>query len=287
MKWIALPLSIVMLGGAFGSAHADTAENAELRIAFIAYQNPEQIVDDVKPVVAYLEEEIGMPVKHFVATNYAGVVEALRNKTADVGFMGPLQYVIAHRHAGAVPMLGELYQGKAYYHSRIYVRKDSGITSLGGLKGKTIAFTDPISSSGYLYPADMFKKQGLFESKPEDFFRRVYFAGGDEQAIRAVHNGFVDAAGISEYAFNLLRIEERDEIVSIAESEPLPSHVIVVREGLSKERTTALKNALLKLNDGAHDDLLTLLYGVDGYVEVTHDDFKAVEEKAVDFGILE
>lgn len=280
-----LVIASLLMIGAIG--WADTAGDAELRIAFIAYQNPDQIVEDVEPVVDYLEESLGIPVKHFVAISYAGVVEALRNGTADVGFMGPLQYVIASRHAGAEPLLGELYRGKPYYHSRVFVRRDSGITTLADLKGKTIAFTDPISSSGYLYPADLFKKQGLFKAKPEEFFRRVYFAGGDEQAIRAVHNGFVDAAGISEFAHNLLRIEERNDVVSIAETEPLPSHLIVVRKGLSDERVSALKQALLALNDGERGDLLALLYGVDGYIEVNHDDFSAVEEKAVDFGIIE
>lgn len=286
MKCLSLTLAMVV-AAICGTATADTPEDAELRIVFIAYQNPEQIVEDVEPVVAYLEEALGVPVKHFVATNYAGVVEALRNGTADVGFMGPLQYVIARKHAGAVPLLGEVYQGKPYYHSRIFVRKDSGIASLADLKGKTIAFTDPISSSGYLYPVDIFRKAGLFDAKPDDFFRRVYFAGGDEQAIRAVHNGFVDAAGISEFSYNLLRVEERDDIISIAESDPLPSHCVVVRKGLPEARRTKLKNALLALNDGENKKLLKLLYGVDGYVEVTHDDFKQVEEKAIDFGILE
>lgn len=268
------------------AAHADAPSN-ELRIAFIAYQNPEQIVEDVAPVIDYLEQTLDRPVKHFVAISYAGVVEALRNGTADVGFMGPLQYVIAHRHAGARPLLGEVYQGKPYYHSRIFVRKDSGIDSLADLKGKTIAFTDPISSSGYLYPVALFRKEGLFGDKPEDFFRRVFFAGGDEQAIRAVHNGFVDAAGVSEFSYNLLRPDERDAIVSIAESDPLPSHLVVVRDGLPDDQVDALKQALLALNEGDRRDLLQRLYGVDGYVEVDHDDYTPVEEKALELGILD
>ena len=130
----------------------------------------------MKPVVAYLEETLGMEVKDFVATNYAGIVEALKNGTADVGFMGPLQYVIAHDKAGARVLLGELYNGKPTYQSKIFVRKDSGITTLEQLKGKTVAFTDPISSSGYLYPLMLFKDAGLIKNSADEFFKRVYFA---------------------------------------------------------------------------------------------------------------
>ncbi len=258
----------------------------ELRIVFIAYQNPEQIMDDVRPVVAYLKESLGVPVKHFVATDYAGVIEALRNGSADLGFMGPLQYVLAHKHAGAQPILGEVYKGNAYYTSRIFVRKDSGFKKLADLKGKTIAFTDPISSSGYLYPLDLFKSEGLLRGEPEKYFKRIYFAGGDEQAIRAVYNGFVDSAGIGQFAYNLLRAEERDAVEFIGESKRLPSHCIVVRKGLSDEDVAKLKSVFLALNDGSHADLLKMLYGVDGYVEVSHEDFREVEEIARAHGFI-
>ena len=268
--------------------HADAGVESlkELRIVFIAYQNPEQIVEDVRPVVAYLEKEMGVSIKYFVATGYAGVIEALKNGSADMGFMGPLQYVIAHQHAGAIPILGEVYRGKSYYTSRIFVRKDSGFTKLSDLKNKTMAFTDPISSSGYLYPLDLFKSEGLVEGKPESFFRRVYFAGGDEQAIRAVYNGFVDAAGIGQFAYNLLRPEERDAIIFIGESKRLPSHCVVVRKDLPADAVAGLKKSLLALNDGSHKDLLQMLYGVDGYVEVKHEDFQEVEDIARAHGLI-
>ncbi len=273
--------------GIVPAAYAGDQDLAELRIVFIAYQNPEQIMDDVRPVVAYLKKSLGLPVKHFVATDYAGVIEALRNGSDDIGFMGPLQYVIAHRHAGAQPILGEVYKGKPYYHSRIFVRKDSGLQSLADLRGKTIAFVDPISSSGYLYPLDLFESEGLLKGEPEEFFKRVYFAGGDEQAIRAVYNGFVDAAGIGQFAYNLLRAEERDEVEFIGESKRLPSHCIVVRGGLSDESVSKLKEVFLALNEGPHSDLLKLLYGVDGYVEVSHEDFQQVEEIARAHGFID
>ncbi|MFQ5695277.1 MAG: phosphate/phosphite/phosphonate ABC transporter substrate-binding protein [Terriglobia bacterium] len=259
-----------------------------LRVVFIAYQNPDQLMEDVRPVVAYLEEALGMKVRAFVATDYAGVVEALRNQSADMGFMGPLQYVIAHQQTGAVPILGEVYNGKPSYVARIFVRKDSGISGLEDLRGKTIAFVDPISSSGYLYPLETFRQAGLVVqgSRGEDFFRRIYFAGGDEQAIRAVYNRFVDAAGIGQYSYNLLRPEERDQVVAVAESAPLPSHCVVVRRGLDPQTVARLQDALLALNDGSRRSLLESLYNVDGYVKVTHADFVQVERVARAYGFL-
>ena len=100
-----------------------------------------------------------------------------------------------------------------------------------------------------MYPIDIFKSAGLIEDSPEEFFRRIYFAGGDEQSIRAVYNGFVDAAGIGQYAYFLLRPEERDEVIEIAESRPIPSHCLVARKGLNRKTAEKLIEALLALNE--------------------------------------
>ncbi|MDY7094407.1 MAG: phosphate/phosphite/phosphonate ABC transporter substrate-binding protein [Acidobacteriota bacterium] len=276
-----------LLLGAFLFAPPASAEEP-LRVVFIAYQNPDQLLEDVGPVTEYLESQLGTSVKAFTATDYAGVVEALRNQRADVGFMGPLQYVLAHQQAGAVPLLGEVYSGGASYHSRIFVRKDSGIRTEADLKGRTVAFTDPISSSGYLYPLEIFRDAGLIRQRDdaESFFGRIYFAGGDEQALRAVLNGFVDAAGIGQYSFSLLRPEERDQVRWIAESKPIPSHCVVVRKGLPAARVERLKQALLALEGGPQKHLLRSLYNVDGYVEVDHQTYAEVEKLARDHGFL-
>lgn len=267
---------------------AEEAPPKELKIVFIAYQNPDQLLEDVRPVVAYLTRQLNIKIKHFVATDYAGVVEALRNKTADMGFMGPLQYVMAHDQAGAFPILGEVYNGKPFYVSRVFVHKDSGVKRLEDLRGKTIAFVDPISSSGYMYPLDIFRRAELLQNKDEaeKFFKRIYFAGGEEQAIRAVLNKFVDAAGIGQYSYSLLRSEERDEVVSIAESQPIPSHCVVVRKELNPQTIAKLQAALLILNKGSNRQLLKYLYNVDGYVKVAHADYESVERVAREYGFL-
>jgi phosphonate transport system substrate-binding protein len=184
--------------------------------------------------------------------------------------------------------LGEIYNGKSSYVSRIFVRKDSGIKNLSDLKGKTIAFVDPLSSSGYMYPLDLFKQEGLIKDKDEadKFFKKIYFAGGDEQVIRAVLNKFVDAAGIGQYADSLLRPEERDEVRYIAETKNIPSHCIVVRKNLDTHLVQKLTEAFFALNEGPNHKLLKHLYGVDGYIKVTHQDYAEVEEMARNYDFI-
>lgn len=279
---------VLFLGFTFAARPCLAAQKDPLRVVFIAYQNPDQLIEDVEPVVEYLEKTLGRKVEHFAATDYAAVVEALRAKRADVGFMGPLQYVIAHQEAGAYPILGEVYRGKPSYVARIFVRKDSGIKTLADLRGKSIAFTDPLSSSGYMYPLNVFRKAGLIKKREDAdrYFKKIYFAGGDEQALRAVYNGFVDAAGIGQYSYSLLRPDERDQVVTIAESDTIPSHCVVVRAGLAKADVDALQSALLALNDGENRGLLKHLYSVDGYVRVTDATYAEVAQVAREYGFL-
>lgn len=262
--------------------------NSPLVLAFIPQENPEKLIGDIKVITTYLEKELGLPVKGFVTHDHAAAVEALRNGEADISFMGALPYVLAHHQVGAQVILAEVYRGYPVYRGRIFVRKDSGITTLEHLRGKSIAFADPVSESGYLYPLDIFVRAGLLKhgDDPQSFFKTVYFAGGYQQAIQAVANGYVHAAGASQYADLLLSPAQLEQITWIAESEPIPSHVVVARRGLNPERRAAFKRAMLKLNDPAHQHLLKHVYSPDGYVEATHKDYASVEALARLYGYL-
>lgn len=266
------------------------AVDRELRVAFIPLENPEKLISNVRPAMNFLEKEMSRKVRYFITLNYSAAVEAMISKKADVSFMSPLPYVLANKYSGVEAVLGEIYDGKPYYYSRIFVRKDSGIKKLSGLKGKTIAYVDPISSSGFMYPHDIFTRAGLVNGgveKPEGgFFRRVYFAGGDQQAINSVVGGFVDAAGVSQYALNLLRPEQRDQVVAIAQSARIPSHNVVVRKGLEPAIRRKFIAAMMKMNRPENRRLLRALYGTDGYVKVDHSRYKPVADMAGKYGFL-
>ena len=266
------------------------AIDRELQVAFIPLENPEKLISNVRPAMNFLEKEMGRKVRYFITLNYSAAVEAMISKKADVSFMSPLPYVLANKYSGVEAVLGEIYNGKSYYYSRIFVRKDSGIKKLSDLNGKTIAYVDPISSSGFMYPQDIFTRAGLVNGgveKPEGgFFRRVYFAGGDQQAINSMVGGFVDAAGVSQYALNLLRPEQRDQVVAIAQSARIPSHNVVVRKGLEPEIRQKFIAAMMKMNRPEYRSLIRALYGTDGYVRVDHSRYQPVADMARRYGFL-
>ena len=292
MKQLTTLLIITLMlavAGSFAAPVVLAQSNDPLFLAFIPQENPEKLIGDISVISKYLEGELGVPVKGFVTMDHAAAVEALRSKEADISFMGALPYVLAHDQIGAEVILGEVYRGSPTYYGRIFVRKDSGITKIEDLKGKSIAFADPISESGYLYPLDIFVGAGLLErgGDPQSYFSTVYFAGGYQQAIQAVANGLVDAAGASQFADLLLTPDQLEQVVWIAQSEVIPSHAVIVRSGLDQARVEAFKKAMLKLNQPEYQHLLKYVYGPDGYIEVTHEDYVSVEKIAQLYGFIE
>ena len=262
-----------------------------LKIAFISYANPQQVAKDIGPIVNYLEPFVGRPIEGFVTLDYGSSIVAMRGQQADLATIDPLAFMMAHEQIDAKPLLLEIYsEGEPTYHSCIWVRKDSGIENIEDLKGKTIAFADQVDMSGHLLPREIFVQKKLLSGKRTEgeFFKQIYYAGGDEQAIRAVFNKFVDAAGISQYASLLLRPEERDKVATIARSIQSPSHLVMARKGLSDEICGRIKQALLALDPTKPEDndVLTKLYGVQGYVEATLSDFSEVAKVAAQYGFV-
>ena len=265
------------------------AQERALRLAFIPQENPDKLLGDIEGITSWLTKEIGVPVEGFVTFDHAAAVEALRNGDADISFMGALPFVLAEAEIGAVPLLSEVYRDAPSYTGRIFVRRDSGIETLDALRGRDIAFADPISESGYLYPLAEFVRAGLVEGPgaADDFFGRVFFAGGYQQAMQAMAEGLVDAAGASQYADLLLTPAQQAEVTWIAESEPIPSHLVIARAGLDVDVRDRFVDAMMRLNDAGNRDMLRYLYGPDGYVRADPAAYDGVRDMARRYGLLE
>ena len=281
----------LILTGATALSHATplAAQDLALRLAFIPQENPEKLLGDIEAVTGWLTNAIGMPVEGFVTIDHAAAVEALRNRDADISFMGALPFVLAEAEIGAVPLLSEVYRGAPSYTGRVFVRRDSGIETLADLRDRDIAFADPISESGYLYPLAEFVKAGLVEGPgaADEFFSRVYFAGGYQQAMQAIAEGLVDAAGASQYADLLLTPAQQAEATWIAESEPIPSHLVIARPGLDTDLRDRFVDAMMRLNEAENRDMLRYLYGPDGYVRADPAAYQGVRDMARRYGLLE
>lgn len=270
------------------AAPALAASDQVLKLAFIPQENPEKLLGDIEYITSWLSEQMGVPVEGFVTFDHAAAVEALRNGDADISFMGALPFVLAEDQIGAVPLLSEVYRGQPSYSGRIFVRRDSGIETLADLRDKDIAFADPVSESGYIYPLDLFVREGLFTGAgdADGFFGQKFFAGGYQQAMQAMANGLVDAAGASQYADLYLTPDQQAEVRVLAESEQIPSHAVIARPDLDPTLRGSFVQTMLRLNEADNRHLLAYLFGPEGYVAADPAVYDGVRETARRYGFL-
>jgi phosphonate transport system substrate-binding protein len=272
---IVLALSALWVPFGEGMGHAQAPK--PLHLVLTPSQKPTDLLAAGEEFALALGKLVGQPVRVTVASDYAAVVEALRNKTADLAFLHPAGYVLANREAKAMIIAQDRWHGNTSYKSRIYVRKDSGIKALEELRGKTIAFVDPASTSGYVWPMVLLIKKGLVQNRdPKTFFKEAVFTGAHDAALQALLKGHVDAVA----SFDMAREQylkdpaEREKLTWVAETDPIPEGGIAGREGLDGALVTRIRDALLQMRGPQYEPLLKKLYDIDG--------FELVEDRAFD-----
>ena len=171
---------LLALGGVLSVAGCMRSETP-VTLVFTPSRDPTALKEAANAFATTLTRLSGVPIRALVASDYAGVIEAIRSRRVELAFVHPVGYVLANREAGCQILVRDVWQGKTAYTARFYVRKDSGIQRVEDLRGKTVAFVDPASSSGYIYPMVLLIKQGLVRDRdPKSFFKEALFSGTHE-----------------------------------------------------------------------------------------------------------
>ena len=268
----------------FAPSLAEAEPARVVRVAFTPSRDPTLLQEVAGEFAELFGKLSGFPVKAVVASDYAGVVEALRSRFVDIAFVHSVGYVYASREAGCRILAKATRRGAATYTARIFVRRESGIRTLEELRGRRIAFVDPTSTSGYIYPMVLLIKAGLVRNRdPKTFFREAVFAGAHDAALLALLNGTVDAAAVFDDAPQRLLPDKARaaELLVVAESAPIPNDGVCARQGLEADLVERLTQALLSLNRPEHREILRRLYNIDGLVPARDQDYDPVRE-AVD-----
>ena len=164
-----------------------------IRVGLLGGENDADRLARWDGYIKLLQATFDVPVKPLMAADYAGVIQAFAARQVELAYMSPAAYAAAWlESSGDIEPLvtAEEADGSTSYVSVMYVRADSAITDLVGMRGHSLAWADPNSASGYLIPRAEFRGLGI---DPETYFSRTGFAGGHEQAVIAVLNHQYDA----------------------------------------------------------------------------------------------
>lgn len=165
-----------------------------LRIAIASIVSPQRNLRDYERMLEYLGRKLGTPIEVVQRSGYSECIALLENREIDAAFVCSGPYVEARERFGAEALVVPQISGQGTYCAYVIARKGGPIRSFADLRGKVFAFTDPLSTTGKLYPAHLLSKLGL---TAEAYFSRTIFTGGHDNSVEAVARGLADGAAVS------------------------------------------------------------------------------------------
>ncbi len=221
-----------------------------LFIAVAPVITPRENLNTFKPLIDYVSKRLGRPVKYVPTQTYAEINEMMKYGAVDVALVCSYPYVLG-REEGYMELLAfPQIAGEVTHSTYIIVPADSAVRSLADLRGKSFAFTDPLSYSGRIVPTYMLWKMG---ETPEGFFRRTVFTYSHANSVKAVARHIVDGAAVVSAVYSYLLDKEpeyRDKVRIIATLPRTDTLPLVVRADLPAD----LKEQLRELFLTAHQD---------------------------------
>jgi len=276
-----LAIGVAVLTGVGAGPVAAAGE--KLRFVVGPFQpTPSDTRTAYEPFFKHLADAAGRPYELVVANDWAGVSIALANNQADVAWMGPWGYVLAHHEAKAEAIATVKYDGKPSYHAIILGRAGLKIDNWPeGAKGLKLSLADVGSTSGWLIPTHYFKSKGI---DPKTHFQ--YRDGASHAAnVTAVASGQVDLASDYDRNFNAMidkGVIKSQDVSVIWTSDPLPNDPLVVRQGLDPALIAKLRETVLAISEEKAKTIMPKRYT--GWVKADHASYKLIEDAGIAVG---
>jgi phosphonate transport system substrate-binding protein len=217
--------------------------------SFVPSGEMERVAAGAESIADLIYKETGLVIKTNVATEYAGVIEAMcaDPPKAHMGSLATFAYVLAAGKGCAEAELVSVRFGSPTYNGQIIVRADSGITSITDLEGKTFCRPDPLSTSGWIIPMLTLRAAGI---DPDTDLAEVVDAGSHDAVAAAVYNGDCDAG--ATYVDARTRIEAdypdvMEQVIVIEFTEDIPNDGVQYETGFPRALRDRINAALLAI----------------------------------------
>ncbi|MFQ5972489.1 MAG: phosphate/phosphite/phosphonate ABC transporter substrate-binding protein [Alphaproteobacteria bacterium] len=215
-----------------------------------------------------------------LARDVAHLDELLRNGEADIVSETVFTALQLERSVGAELLLREWKSGVPTYHTVFFTRKDSGISALSDLVGRTIAFEDPGSTSAYFVPMLTLRREGLAlfeleteETDPADNAVNYRFAHSETSIAAWVARGRVDAGVLSNLDWSdpeRMPIPMKSELEIFYETPGVIRSLLLVRGDLSPALKEGVRNVLTTMHENEEGrEVLSKYFKVARFDELT------------------
>ena len=270
---VALTACLVSTGGELWAENP--ADPSVLRVALLPDENASVVIQHNQGLKQYLEQKTGKKIELVVTTDYSSMIEAMRHGRLELGYFGPLSYVLARSKSDIEPFAALMRNGRATYEAVVIANSASGIHSLADIRGKVMAFGDPASTSSHLVPKSMLRGVGLTEKT--DY--QEQFVGAHDAVAFAVQGGKAQAGGLSKPIFESL-VEKKAidpaKVKVIAVSQPIPEYPWTMQTTLAPQLKVKIRAAFIELKDPA----VLQAFKAEGFAPIEDKDYDGIRNMA-------
>lgn len=267
------------------TAHASAQD--VLRVSTIPEEAASEQIRKFTPLVKYLERRLGMKVVFRPVSDYPAAVEALVNKQIELAWLGGLTFVQADIRSGGkvIPILQR--EEDTRYQSVFISKTGSGITQLTQLKGKTLTFGSPSSTSGHLMPRSYLLEAGI---DPEKDLSKLAYSGAHDASIAAVVSGRVDAAAVDMTVWRKFVESKRVDTTQVNVFYETPSfynYNWTIHADMPAELRAKIERAFLELSiDTPEGKEILGLARATRYIPTKAENYKGMEQAARNAGLI-
>jgi phosphonate transport system substrate-binding protein len=259
-------------------------ERKILLIGLIPEQNLFSQLERYEPLAGYLSMKTGTKVKLKILRRYGNIIDNFKSAGLDGAFFGSFTYALAHAKLGVEVLARPVApDNTSTYHGLIFVRKDSRIRNISGMKGKRFAFVDKATTAGYLLPLEYFHRHGI--SNYREYLKESYFSGTHEDAIYDVLNKKADIGAAKNTVFNRLAAADariREELLVLERSPDVPENAIALRKDIDEPVRSRLKETLLNMHLDPEGKQALERLGALRFTETTNQEYGVVVKYAED-----
>lgn len=168
------------------------------RVAVASILSPQGNATSYHALLSYLEDQLDEPVVMVQRRTYQETNDLLARNLVDMAFVCTGAFLEGYKKKEMELLAIPKINGAITYNALIIVAASSPIENLAELRGKTFAFTDPLSNTGYLYPLALFTERG---TPPARFFGRTIFTYSHDRSIQSIITGVADGASVDNLVF--------------------------------------------------------------------------------------
>lgn len=271
---------IVPLAGA-------AAKSNELLIGIEPEHNIFDQMKRYRVLAGYLSDQLGVQVKLTIMSRYGEVINRFKSLHLDGAMLSSYTATLAINELDLIPVANLVnLEGEATSKGYVFVRKDSGINSVGDMRGKSVVFVDKATMEGYIFALSLFRQHGI--SDLDSYFSRYYFSGSHASAVLAVLDGRADVGSAKDTVFEQLVNKDPviwEELNIIAQSPAVPEVTLCIKNGIDPQLLEKLRTSLLNMGQTVEGYKVLKQLGARSFVLSGPDDFDVVSEMAEEAGV--